>query len=134
MNEAYARLARAARVHRQAAADHEKAVSEDSRQRLARILATKLTTSFIGALACFEHAFGRLWGNKKRRENCSPEELPWFDLWQLTRTEVLNNGNNQLRAVQNELSFYEMTWLRHQHELRVGPEPIPDPGETHERH
>ena len=85
-----------------------------SKKRLFRILEKKLQTSFIGALSQFENLFGKLWGHGKDEMECTADELEWRALWNLCRTEVLTNGNNQLRAVQAELAQYTITWNRFQ--------------------
>jgi hypothetical protein len=93
---------------------------EASRRRLARILKKKITTSFIGALARFETFFGPdIWGHGKPEEDCTPEQLAWREVWEQCRTEVLNNGNNQLRAVENEIVQYCVNWNRYQTTLSV---------------
>lgn len=87
--------------------------AESSRKRLLTILKKKLQTSFIGPLSQFENYFGELWGHGKDPSERTPEEQKWFETWEMVRTEVLNNGNNQLRAVQSELLQYTMVWDGH---------------------
>lgn len=90
---------------------------EASRNRLLKILERKLKTSFIGALSRFEDRFGQLWGHGLQDDECSSEQLLWRDTWEQVRTDILNNGNNQLRAVQSELTQYGVTWNRQQTNL-----------------
>jgi len=91
-----------------------------SRRRLARILKKKMTTAFIGALARFEQFFGpEIWGHGKSEEECTSEQLAWREVWEQCRTEVLNNGNNQLRAVENEVVQYTVNWNRYQTTIPV---------------
>src|SRR5688572_18077035 len=82
--------------------------AEESRKRLGKIIATKITTTFIGSLAAFEKAFGFLWGQGKRDAERTEEERQFFNIWESVRTEVLNNGNGQLRAIQNELQNHNI--------------------------
>jgi hypothetical protein len=94
-------------------ADRERShrrVLEASSKRLASIITTKVRTSFIGALAIFEQYFGAAWGHGLRPEQRTAEQQTAFEVWQLARQEVLNNGNNQLRAAQSEVSQYEVRW------------------------
>jgi len=91
---------------------------DGSRRRLQKILEKKLTTSFIGALARFEALFGSLWGHGKDESELTENELAWRDLWVEARTEVLNNGNNQIRAIQQELQQYECWWHGYQTVLK----------------
>jgi hypothetical protein len=94
---------------------------ENSRRRFDKILCTKIRTSFIGALDAFEKNFGFLWGHGKRDEDRTPEEKAMHDIWVKTRTEVLNNGNNQLRGARNEIANPTVRWNRYHLELPVKP-------------
>lgn len=86
---------------------------EESRKRLDKIISTKLNTTFIGALAAFEKNFGFLWGHTKKDIDRTEEEKQLYLIWESVRTEVLNNGNNQLRALRNELQNHNISWNRH---------------------
>lgn len=99
---------------------------EKSRKRLSTILEKKMKTSFIGALSQFEQYFGRLWGHGKQEEELTDNELKFRKVWEDTRTAILNNGNNQLRAVQNEISEYSISWNRHKLNIPIG-------GNSHEK-
>jgi hypothetical protein len=101
---------------RQAAA-HQKQQNQESKKqlskdRLLRIIETKIRTSFIGALSSTEEEFGELWGDGEAPENLNSEELYWFERYQQLRKKILNNGNNQIRAMYNELDQYELQWNR----------------------
>ena len=87
--------------------------AEESRKRLDKIISTKLNTTFIGALSSFEKNFGFLWGHDKKESERTVEEKQLFEIWQNVRTEVLNNGNNQLRSLRNELQNHNISWNRH---------------------
>ncbi len=93
------------------------AYQEASKGRLLKILEKKLNTSFIGAISQFENHFGQLWGHGKEEFECSEEELYWRDKWSVCRKSVLNNGNDQLRAVQAEMVLYTIVWNRYQTQL-----------------
>lgn len=88
--------------------------AEDSKKRFDKILSTKVNTVMIGAIAAFEESFGFLWGKGKEQEDFTKEELEFYELWQNVRNKVLNNGNNQLRALKNELANNNVTWKRYQ--------------------
>lgn len=103
-------LAEAARVFAAAQVCSDENRKVDSKKRLQRILERKLKTSFIGALSKFEAVFGRLWGHGKDRADLTESEIRFRSLWELARTEVLNNGNNQIRAVQQELDLYTINF------------------------
>lgn len=87
--------------------------TEESRKRLDKILSTKMNTTFVGAIAAFEKCFGFLWGQTKKHEERTEEELEFYEIWKQVRDEILNNGNHQLRALKNELQNYEVSWNRH---------------------
>lgn len=91
-----------------------KRYQDSSRLRLFRIIKKKFNNSFIGDLSKFETHFGSLWGHGKDEMVRTPEQEAWYELWQQCRTEILNNGNHQLRAVEMELNKYSMTWNRYQ--------------------
>lgn len=82
----------------------------NSRRKLEGVVQKKCQTIMIGALARFEERFGSLWGHGKPVTELTPEELEQREKWDLVRTEVLNNGNNQLRAVKEELSRYTVSY------------------------
>jgi hypothetical protein len=83
---------------------------ERSKTQLTRIIEKKFKTTFIGAVSCIEQEFGFLWGNDKSPASRTEEEKRWYDKWQRLRTAILNNGNNQARAVLNELQQYKVKW------------------------
>lgn len=60
----------------------------------------RFQTTMIGALAKFEHSFGRLW----EQENAEGDNFA--DLWEYTRNSILNNGNKQARAAINDVLSY----------------------------
>jgi hypothetical protein len=82
----------------------------NSKRRLESIVQKKAQTIMIGALARFEERFGTLWGHGKPEGELTPEERVWRELWDVARTEVLNNGNNQIRAVKEELGRYSVNY------------------------
>lgn len=86
---------------------------ESSKQRLCKIVGKKTQTCFIGALAAFEDTFGFLWGHGKETEDLDENERKMRNLWENTRTHVLNHGNQQLRSMQNEISNHLVSWQRY---------------------
>ena len=86
--------------------------AEESRKRLDKIISQKMNTTFIGAISAFESNFGFLWGAGKKGE-LTEDEQHLLNIWQRVRTDILNNGNNQLRALRNELQNHSVSWNRH---------------------
>ena len=101
--------------------EKKKRFAEQSRKRLSTILATKFRTTFIGCLDIFERTFGFLWGHGKHEDDCTPEELELRAVYQDMRTEVLNHGNNQLRAAQTEVDNHTVEWNRYVMKMTVKP-------------
>jgi hypothetical protein len=64
----------------------------------------KILTATIGSLARFEKFFGHLWGHGK--EHISANEEQMLDLWEEARYEILNLGNQQIRAIDKIFSNY----------------------------
>lgn len=94
--------------------------SDDSKQRLKNIAATKLKTTFIGALSKFEENFGFLWGFGSD-EQLTEKQKEFLELWEICRTDILNNGNNQRRALLNEIEQQTVSWNRHHMDLPLKP-------------
>tara|TARA_R100000008_G_C3563739_1_gene157825 strand:- start:333 stop:698 length:366 start_codon:yes stop_codon:yes gene_type:complete len=86
---------------------------ENSKRRLSNILKKKFDTTIIGSLAAFEERFGDLWGHGLPIGELDEDQRYWRDLWMETRSKVLDNGNANLRAAQNEISQYTMSWNRY---------------------
>ena len=92
---------------------------EACRKRLDKIISTKVRTSFVGAIAQFEEKFGFLWGRDKQQQDRTQEENQMFELWEQVRIAVFNNGNNQLRAAQNEIANHVVNWNRYRTEFII---------------
>lgn len=92
---------------------------ENSKKRLLNSLDRKFKTTMIGALAQFEEAFGELWGHGKDQSKLTAQEEDARQLWDQTRTSILNNGNNQLRAAHEEIAQYTLSWNRYKTDFIV---------------
>ena len=92
---------------------NEEAFKENAKRRLTKNLERKFKTTMIGSLAVFEEYFGDLWGHNSNSGDLTPEQEEFKHLWEAARTEVLNNGNTQIRVAQEELSQYTITWDRY---------------------
>ena len=91
--------------------NNEEKYKENSKKRLITNVEKKFKTTMIGSLAVFEKHFGFLWGHGDN--NPTEEQIHFRDLWEESRTEILNNGNTQLRIAQEEIAQYTMTWNRY---------------------
>lgn len=77
-----------------------------SKRNLSSNINKKIKTTMIGSLSKFEEFFGFLWGHGKKEHELTEEERRFRGIWDLARTEVLNNGNNQIRAITEELKHH----------------------------
>lgn len=93
--------------------------NESSKEQLKKIIETKLKTSFIAPLDYFENYFGTLWGHGKSVSELTEEERRFREIWNEIRNNVLNNGNKQIRAIQDELIQYTVIWNRYKLNLKV---------------
>ena len=94
---------------------------QNSKKKLLRAVETKFKTAFIGALNQFEKKFGFLWGHGKPDNELTQNEKDFREIWEEARAEVLNNGNNQLRASQEEIAEYTMERNKYELNLTVKP-------------
>lgn len=108
------RLRRIAESREEGQQESARRYLQDSHDRLRRNMETKIRTTMIGALSLLEEKFGFLWGQGKPGDQLTDRELTMGELKDELRTEILNNGNNQLRAAVSELGQYEVKWNRHQ--------------------
>lgn len=88
-----------------------------SKKQLMRNIERKFKTTMIGALARFEKKFGFLWGQGK--DELTEQELKYKQLWDEARTEILDNGNNQLRIAQEEIAQYTLSWEKYKADFKV---------------
>ncbi len=130
----YNEMRHQAALNRNRRDDQKQRYLEDSKKRLLTIAERKVRTAFIGALAGFEGVFGFLWGFAPI-ETLTPEQLLLLELiqdnglenyfkelWTKAREKVLTNGNNQIRALEDEFPQYSIEWTRYKTLLPVkGP-------------
>ena len=95
---------------------------ENSKKRLEKIVSTKIRTAFIGAISTFEEAFGFLWGHGSNNDKLTEEEEIMKEVWEKTRTTILNNGNNQIRSAKNEIECNTVHWDRYSVQIPVSGE------------
>jgi hypothetical protein len=71
-----------------------------NKKNIHQIFKKRMQTVMIGAIAKFEDNFGFLWGQEN--ENLTAEQTRNKILWDKTRTEILDHGNNQIRLAITE--------------------------------
>jgi hypothetical protein len=89
-------------------------LKEKYRDRLKKIIGTKIQTTMIFPLSVFEAAFGTLWGYGKNEESLTEEEKVYRKKWNLCRESILNTGNQQKRNAFVEIDMYDVVWLGYQ--------------------
>lgn len=77
-----------------------------SRDRLRKILESKMKTIMIGAIASMEEEFSELLDN--------PD---FFDAFTRCRSSILDKGNAQIRNMREELDQYKMDWERYNYKI-----------------
>ena len=97
----------------------EKKYKDKSKKRLATIISTKIKTSFIGSISVCENNFGFLWGHGKDVEELTEQEAAVREIWDEVRTQILDNGNTQLRAAASEMNNYSISWDRYHLDIPV---------------
>ena len=93
--------------------DKEHQYKDNSKRRLLNIFKKKFDTTIIGSLAAFEERFGDLWGHGLPMQELDEDQQYWREIWTETRSKVLDNGNSNLRAAQNEIAQYTLSWNRY---------------------
>ena len=86
---------------------------DNSKRRLLNNIKKKFDTTIIGSLAAFEEKFGELWGHGLSIEELDEDQLYWREVWADARSRILDNGNANLRAAQNEIAQYTLSWNRY---------------------
>jgi ribosomal 50S subunit-associated protein YjgA (DUF615 family) len=105
-------LRHAADAHADARRTYEERRRLGAHEALRAAVEKRLRTTFIGALARFEAAFGRLWGQGKPPGELTEHNRVALAAWEECRKQVLDFGNNQLRAVLKELPQFDVTYKR----------------------
>ena len=86
------------------------AQSNNSKEQLKRAIDTKINTTMIGSLSRFEKLFGYLWGDRRPVSELNQEEAEFREDWELVRSQILDNGNDQKRAAFQEIDQYTVKW------------------------
>ena len=90
--------------------DKNKEYKRASKERLLKIVTTKIRTTMIGALESIEKRLAKLWDTEEKLTN---EQLILKSLYEEMRQEILDRGNQQIRNVEKEFEQYEVDWKRY---------------------
>lgn len=98
-------------------------VLQDSLTRLQDLSTKKFKTCFVYAIAEFENVFGlELWGHGLPEDQLTGVQKANRDRWQQVRTNILNKGNTQSRAMTAEMALHEIRFVGYQMDLIGGKE------------
>lgn len=75
---------------------------KNNRKGIINQINKRFQTTIIGSLARFEDNFGYLWGQDSSK-SLTDKQKEFLDLWEHTRTSILNHGNNQMREAIDEI-------------------------------
>lgn len=89
----------------------------ESDKRLRRIAEKKFKTTMIFPIAEFERAFGHIWADGKDTHDLTKEQMSHRALWQRIRSDILDNGNKQMRALLKELNSHTVEFNGYETEL-----------------
>jgi hypothetical protein len=84
------------------------------------VLTKRFQTTMIGALFEFEQNFGYLWGLDKDERDLTDQQEKFRSLWEDTRNEILNNGNNQLRKCLSDLEKLDTNNIKYNYNFKKG--------------
>lgn len=84
-------------------------LKQESKDRLSKILKKKIQTTMIGALSTIENNFGFLWASTATNGiDLTQQQQDMKELYNKTRSDILDRGNNQARNIDAELSQYSI--------------------------
>lgn len=104
-------LFKTTRLRKELQEKNKRIYQEESKKKLKKNVEKKMKTTFIGAIDKIEKKFGHLWAKNQKDLNSS--ERLWRGLWEELRKEILDQGNNQLRAALSEIDEYQIEWNKY---------------------
>ena len=126
MDEGFKNLIRSSKNYKE---EKEQKYKVNSKDRLFKIASKKIKTTMIGALSTLEENLGFLWGHESD-EDISPEQQHMKTIFEQVRSDILDKGNTQIRNLEAEFNYYDITWLRFQVDLPVKPVEEPNKEEN----
>lgn len=105
-------------IHRIQRKQSQSRIEYDSKERLKKIAMKKFKTCFIAALAEFEDIFGHIWGHNLSEDQLTTEQKTNHEKWQQVRTNILNKGNTQARALVAEMDLHKVQFEGYKFFLR----------------
>lgn len=81
----------------------EESIKEQSKERLKEIACKKIKTTMIGAVSSVEKHLSFLWKDDPALRSVFNE----------MRSDILRKGNDQMRNMEIEVSYYDVIWKRY---------------------
>jgi len=100
--------------------NYKESLGNSSKDRFNKIAKKKIQTTMIGALDVVEKEFGFLWGHGSE-DDLTPEQKHMRDVYENVRQTILDNGNNQIRNLESEVSQYHVEWRGYSYQIPVKP-------------
>lgn len=85
-----------------------------SKKALERLVKSRCTTIFIGALDSIEKKLGDQWGSDKPLHELDREEKLFLQIWKDLRKEILDKSNHQVKLLLRETGCFDVV-LRPNH-------------------
>jgi hypothetical protein len=76
-----------------------------------------MRTIMIGSISSIEKVFGYLWGYGNK--NLTDNQKKFLELWKSLRQEILDRGNSEIRAAEQEIANYDIKWKRYRYNLPI---------------
>lgn len=89
-----------------------------AKQKLVDSMRKKIQTTMIGALASIEKFFGPSWGHDLEG-GLTPKQEKMKELYDELRSEILDKGNVQIRAMEAEINNYEVNSVKYFYNLPI---------------
>ena len=89
-----------------------------SRENLRKIVAKRIQTTMIGALAAIEEKFKEFW-EPEEGEKMNKEQQNLYNLFQEIRSSILDNGNNQIRLLEKDIENFDVEARQYHIQLKV---------------
>lgn len=73
----------------------------------------RIKTTMIGALSSLEDSFGFLWSHELSDDMRSDDQLRLMEIYKVARADILDKGNEQIRLLELDFSYYEISRMKH---------------------
>lgn len=89
-----------------------------SRESLKKLVAKRIQTTMIGALAAIEEKFKDFW-TPKDGDKMTEEQQSLYNIFQEIRSSILDNGNNQIRLLEKDIEQFDVEARQYTIQLKV---------------